>query len=72
MLSLILCSILGLPIAYLILWSIGWFAGGKCTSNKRLDGKIVVITGANTGNTVIRPQIGLKYFFAQALDMKLP
>ena len=28
---------------------IGWFAGGVCTNNKRLDDKIVVITGGNTG-----------------------
>lgn len=26
-----------------------YFAGGKCTSKNRLDGKVAIITGANTG-----------------------
>ncbi|XP_034969671.1 retinol dehydrogenase 12 [Zootoca vivipara] len=26
-----------------------WFAGGVCTSTARLDGKVAVVTGANTG-----------------------
>ena len=38
-----------LPLIYFILWYSGWFAGGVCSSNKRLDGKVVVITGGNTG-----------------------
>lgn len=54
MMLLICVTFAGLPIAYLILWSIGWFAGGKCTSNARLDGKTVVITGANTGNILAK------------------
>jgi hypothetical protein len=27
-----------------------YFKGGVCKSKKRLDGKVVIITGANTGN----------------------
>ena len=41
--------ILLLPVIYFVLWYSGWFAGTMCTSNKRLDGKMVVITGGNTG-----------------------
>ena len=26
-----------------------WFQGPRCTNTVRLDGKVVVITGANTG-----------------------
>ena len=35
-----------LPIIYLLR---KWFAGGWCSSTKRLDGRTVLITGANTG-----------------------
>ena len=38
-----------LCLVYFGLWYIGWFAGGVCTNSKRLDDKIVVITGGNTG-----------------------
>ncbi len=34
---------------YLALWKWGWFAGGECKSRRKLESKIVVITGANTG-----------------------
>ena len=36
-------------LAYLVLWYVGWFAGAICTSKRRLHGKVVVITGGNTG-----------------------
>ena len=45
-----MCIILSLsPIIYIALYAIGWFSGGVCQSKRRLDGKIVVITGGDSG-----------------------
>ena len=41
---LLLASVLCI-VSYFILWYIGWFAGGICTSKRRLNDKVVVITG---------------------------
>ena len=32
-------------VIYFALYITGWFSGGVCTSKRRLDGKVVVITG---------------------------
>jgi len=45
-----LSYILGIVVAILALWVIRkYFEGGVCRSEVKLDGKTVVITGANTG-----------------------
>jgi len=46
---LILLPLLLAPCIYFYLKNIGWFSGGKCTAAGRLDGRVVVVTGGNTG-----------------------
>jgi len=41
--------IVGVLIYFGFKWLQNWVQGGKCTSTARLDGKTVLITGANTG-----------------------
>ena len=45
-----MCIFLSLsPFIYFVLYAFGWFSGGVCKSKRRLDGKIVVITGGDSG-----------------------
>ena len=45
--SLLLAVLLGSVLAWA--WLLDWCKGPTCTSTARLDGKIAVVTGANTG-----------------------
>ena len=35
-------------LCYVPRWT-GWFSGTMCTAANRLDGRVVVVTGGNTG-----------------------
>lgn len=48
MLIELLLLAVGLPIFGYLLNKF-YFSGGRCTSTNRLDGKVAIITGANTG-----------------------
>lgn len=48
MLLEIVLALVGLPILGYILNKF-YFSGGRCTSQNRLDGKVAIITGSNTG-----------------------
>ena len=70
-----MCIFLSLsPLVYVILYAIGWFSGGICTSKKRLDGKTVVITGGDTGigfeTALDLARRGARRIILGCLDMK--
>ena len=45
-----MCIFLSLsPLIYFILYKFGWFAGGVSKSKRRLDGKVAVVTGGDSG-----------------------